>query len=68
MATVKVRDEKSLDAAIKKWKKMCSDEGIFQELRKRAYYEKPTEERRRKKRIAVIKQRELHREQMAGEY
>ena len=38
-----------LDNAIKKFKKICNDEGILQEVRDRRYYQKPSEIKRLKK-------------------
>lgn len=47
MVQVTVKDDESLDRAIVRFKKACSKEGIGTELRKRSYYEKPSEKRRK---------------------
>lgn len=49
MAEVIVRDGESIESALKRFRKMCEKEKIFSELRKREYYEKPSEIKKRKK-------------------
>lgn len=50
--TVKVKNN-DVNKAMRKLKKLMQQEGIFQELRKREYYEKPTTKRKREKAQAV---------------
>ena len=59
---VEVRD--SLEKAMKILKQKMSKEGILQELKRRRFYEKPSERRRRKmkERMKVIKRAERMRE------
>lgn len=47
MVQVTIRDDESLDRAIARFKKACSKVGITTELKKRSYYEKPSETRRK---------------------
>lgn len=47
MAGVRVKVEGSIDKALRQFKKRCIDTGLFIDLKKRAFYEKPSEERRR---------------------
>lgn len=47
MAQVTVRNEESLDRAIARFKKACNKQGIKREMKKRNYYEKPSEKRRK---------------------
>jgi len=47
MVQVTVKDDESLDKAIARFKKACSKVGISTELKKRSYYEKPSEKRRK---------------------
>lgn len=44
---VKVRENESLDNALKRFKRSCQSAGIITEMKKREYYEKPSEKRRR---------------------
>ena len=47
MAKVRVKVEGSIDKALRQLKKKCIDAGVFKEIKRAAYYEKPSEERRR---------------------
>lgn len=47
MSGVMVRDNESLDSALRRFKKKCQDAGIIAEMKRREYYEKPSEKRRR---------------------
>ncbi len=53
MPSVKIRDNEHFDAALRRFKRACEKAGILSELRRREYYEKPTQERKRKKAAAV---------------
>ncbi|MBI4833654.1 MAG: 30S ribosomal protein S21 [Planctomycetes bacterium] len=57
MAGIRVKVEGSIDRALRQFKKKCIDSGLLMELKRRAYYEKPSEERRRlqKKKERTIK-------------
>jgi small subunit ribosomal protein S21 len=46
MAKVEVRKEESIDKALRKFKMKLRKEGVLDELKKREYYEKPSEKRR----------------------
>ena len=48
MATVYVRDGEPFEKALKRFKKLCEKEGILTEIKRREYYEKPSEKRKRK--------------------
>ncbi len=48
MATVHVRDGEPFEKALKRFKKLCEKEGILTEIKRREYYEKPSEKRKRK--------------------
>ncbi|AZR73167.1 30S ribosomal protein S21 [Anoxybacter fermentans] len=48
MAEVRIRENESLDSALRRFKDICRKTGIFAESRKRRYYEKPSEIRKRK--------------------
>ena len=54
MPSVRVRENEYFDAALRRFKRACEKEGVLTELRRREFYEKPTQERKRKK-AAVVK-------------
>ena len=41
MATIIVKENESLDSALRRFKRSCAKAGIMQEVRKREYYVKP---------------------------
>jgi len=53
MPSVRIRESEHFDAALRRFKRACEKAGILTELRRREYYEKPTQERKRKKAAAV---------------
>jgi len=53
MPSVRVRENEYFDAALRRFKRACEKAGILTEVRRREYYEKPTNERKRKKAAAV---------------
>jgi small subunit ribosomal protein S21 len=53
MPGVRVRESEHFDAALRRFKRSCEKAGILTELRRREFYEKPTQERKRKKAAAV---------------
>ena len=48
MTVVRVREDEPFEIALKKFKRKCIRDGIFAEVRKRHYYEKPSIKKRRK--------------------
>lgn len=57
MPEIKVRDSENIESALRKFKRACEDAGIFNELRKREYYEKPTWRRVRLRKAAEARTR-----------
>jgi small subunit ribosomal protein S21 len=47
MPEVKIGDNESIDSALRRFQKLCKENAV--ELKKRKYYEKPSEIRRRRK-------------------
>jgi len=45
---VKVREDEPFEKALRRFKKKCNKEGIFQKLRETKHYEKPSVRKRRK--------------------
>ena len=52
MATVIVKENESLDSALRRFKRNCAKAGIQQEIRKREHYEKPSVRRKKKSEAA----------------
>ncbi|AKL95798.1 30S ribosomal protein S21 [Clostridium aceticum] len=48
MSEVKIRDNESLDNALRRFKKQCAKSGVLSEVRKREHYEKPSVKRKKK--------------------
>lgn len=55
MPGIKVRENESIDAAIRKFKRACDEAGLQNEMRKREYYEKPTWKRARLRKAAIAR-------------
>lgn len=53
MPNVKVRENEPFEYALRRFKRSCEKAGILAETRRREYYEKPTQERKRKAAAAV---------------
>ncbi len=53
MPGVRIRESEHFDAALRRFKRSCEKAGILTELRRREFYEKPTQVRKRKKAAAV---------------
>lgn len=49
---IKVRDNESLENALKRFKRDCVRSGVLQEVRKREHYEKPSVKRKKKSEAA----------------
>ncbi len=56
MPTVKVRENEPFDVALRRFKRACEKAGILSEVRRREYYEKPTQMRKRKAAAAIKRQ------------
>ncbi len=52
MAEVKVKDNESLDSALRRFKRSCAKAGVLAEVRKREHYEKPSVKRKKKSEAA----------------
>lgn len=52
MSEVTVRENESLDSALRRFKRNCAKAGIMQEIRKREHYEKPSVKRKKKSEAA----------------
>ena len=52
MAEVHVKNNESLDSALKRFKRDCARDGVIAEVRKREHYEKPSVKRKKKSEAA----------------
>ena len=52
MAQVVVRENESLESALKRFKRSCARDGVMAEVRKREHYEKPSVRRKKKSEAA----------------
>ena len=52
MSEVKVKENESLDSALRRWNKSCARSGVLAEVRKREHYEKPSVRRKKKSEAA----------------
>ena len=52
MSEVHVRENESLDSALRRFKRSCAKAGIVAEVRKREHYESPSVKRRKKSEAA----------------
>lgn len=48
MIKVKMRGNETAEQLLKRFKKACEKEGLTKDMKKNAYYEKPSEKRRRR--------------------
>ncbi|HMM46067.1 MAG TPA: 30S ribosomal protein S21 [Candidatus Macondimonas sp.] len=53
MPSVRVKENEYFDAALRRFKRACEKAGVLTEVRRREFYEKPTQERKRRKAAAV---------------
>jgi small subunit ribosomal protein S21 len=68
MPAVKVKENEPFDIALRRFKRACEKAGVLAEVRRREYYEKPTEVRKRKAAAAIKRHlKRLARERFALE-
>jgi small subunit ribosomal protein S21 len=64
--TMEIRVEGSLDQAMRVLKRKLAKEGVFKEMKKRAFYEKPSVKRKRKRSEAQRRRRKEQRRRRAS--
>ena len=47
MSEIRLRENESLESALRRFKRQCARSGVLAEVRKREHYEKPRSEERR---------------------
>lgn len=53
MSEIRVKDNESIDSALRRFKRSCAKSGVLAEVRKREHYEKPSVKRRKKLKLLV---------------
>ena len=48
MSEIRVKDNESIDSALRRFKRSCATSGVLAEVRKREHYEKPSVKRKKK--------------------
>lgn len=66
MVKLRLRDNESVNDAVKRFRKLVEHAGIKREMRKREFYEKPSDERRRNRRRAEMRARSAQRQPQIG--
>ena len=64
---IKVRSGESTEQMLRRFKKMCEKEGLIKDVKKNAYFEKPSERRRRAARKSVKRQQKVQLERKGVE-
>lgn len=52
MSEIRIKDNESLEQALKRFKRQCSKSGIISEVKKREHYEKPSVKKKLKSEAA----------------
>ena len=52
MAEIRIKENESLDSALRRFKRQCAKSGVLSEIRKREHYEKPSGKRKKKSEAA----------------
>ena len=53
MAEIRVKENESLDSALRRFKRQCARSGVIAEVKKREHYEKPSVKRKKKSEAAI---------------
>jgi small subunit ribosomal protein S21 len=52
VSEIRVKENESIDSALKRFKRQCAKSGVLAEVRKREHYEKPSVKRKKKSEAA----------------
>ena len=67
MLKVKTRTGESVQQMMRRFKKLCEKEGLIRDMKRNAYYEKPSERRAREKADAIRRHRKTMRKRLERE-
>jgi len=59
MTEIRVRENESIDNALKRFKRQCARSGVLSEYRNREHYEKPSIKRKKKSEAAKRKKKKF---------
>ena len=59
MSEIRIKENESLDSALRRFKRSCARSGVLAEVRKREHYEKPSVKRKKKSEAARKKARKF---------
>jgi len=57
MSEIHVKENETIDSALKRFKRSCAKAGVLAEVRKREHYESPSVKRRKKSEAARAKKK-----------
>ena len=66
MVKLRLRDNENVNDAVKRFRKLVEHAGIKKEMRKREFYEKPSDEQRRNRRRAAMRTRRAQSQPVIG--
>ena len=52
LSEIRIKDNESLESALRRFKRQCAKSGVLAEVRKREHYEKPSVKRKKKSEAA----------------
>ena len=52
MSEIRIKENESLDSALRRFKRQCARSGVLTEIKKREHYEKPSVKRKKKSEAA----------------
>jgi small subunit ribosomal protein S21 len=52
VSEIRIKENETLDSALKRFKRQCAKAGVLAEVRKREHYEKPSVKRKKKSEAA----------------
>jgi small subunit ribosomal protein S21 len=52
VSEIRVKENETLDSALRRFKRQCAKSGVMSEIRKREHYEKPSVKRKKKSEAA----------------
>lgn len=66
MPEIKVHENEDVESALKRFKREIQKEGILKEIKKREFYEKPSERRKKKLQAAIRKEAQRLRRELSS--
>ena len=67
MVKLRLRDNENVNDAVKRFRKLVEHAGIKKEMRKREFFEKPSDEARRNRRRAALRARRAQTQPAIGQ-